>query len=126
MSHSGHHMVRCRVCNTVMRNCRCMSADKPTLLATCDRCAVKSVRPTPLAAALNEMVVDSAAWQNGEVTTVDLEDLAHRAAELAIERCIEALRSVKGASPESDYFDFFGEAQRKGETAIRALLPEPR
>lgn len=42
-----HEIVRCRVCGTVVQQCRCIAQDKPERLVVCGECQDKSQLPSP-------------------------------------------------------------------------------
>ena len=34
----GHHILKCKECNKVIEQCRCMKENKPIIYSVCDQC----------------------------------------------------------------------------------------
>lgn len=42
-----HHITRCKNCNTIISQCRCMSPNKTVHYGICNACKEKAEGPTP-------------------------------------------------------------------------------
>lgn len=43
----NHYIIKCKICSTVISQCRCMAKDKEVRLAICAECKEKLENPLP-------------------------------------------------------------------------------